>query len=445
MPRVLLLARHFPPIGGAGVHRTLGSVRHLPEHGYELVVVTGPASRRDRWSPHDAELLNRVPEGTEVHRVEGPEPTPRTGLAARLEGLSRPPAPWIRWWIEQSVRLGREVGAGADLVLASCLPYETALAGARLAAELGTPWVADLEDPWALDEMWAFPTGVHRRLELGRMRAALSSASAVVMAAPEAAVRLSRAMPELAAPATGIPIGFERADFAQPPPPAGDQVFRIVHTGSLHTDFGRRLRRTRTRRRLLGGTVAGVDPLTRSHVFLIEALAALIAADPSLEGRLELHLAGELTACDRAAAEGHAFVRTPGLLSHSETVDLMRSADMLFLPMHDLPAGERAGLIPYKTYEYLAAERPILAAVPDGDVRDMLAPLDHVSLVRPADVEGMTAAVRARIASGRVTQVAQGIDSPELRELDRAECVARIAGVLDGALAPTRPAAPLAA
>ena len=199
MPRVLLLARHFPPIGGAGVHRTLGSVRHLPEHGYELVVVTGPASHRDRWSPHDAELLNRVPEGTEVHRVEGPEPTPRTGLAARLEGLSRLPAPWIRWWIEQSVRLGREVGAGADLVLASCLPYETALAGARLAAELGTPWVADLEDPWALDEMWAFPDRRAPRVSSSAGCArALSSASAVVMAAPEAAVRLRRAMPELA-------------------------------------------------------------------------------------------------------------------------------------------------------------------------------------------------------------------------------------------------------
>ena len=66
----------------------------------------------------------------------------------------------------------------------------------------------------------------------------------------------------------------------------------------------------------------------------------------------------------------------------------MRSADLLFLPMHDLPEGTRAGLIPYKTYEYLGARRPILAAVPDGDVRDMLAPLERVWLVRPADVDG---------------------------------------------------------
>ena len=34
MRRVLYLARHFPPIGGAGVHRTLGSVSHLQRYGY---------------------------------------------------------------------------------------------------------------------------------------------------------------------------------------------------------------------------------------------------------------------------------------------------------------------------------------------------------------------------------------------------------------------------
>jgi hypothetical protein len=48
MSRVLMLARHFPPIGGAGVHRTIGSVRHLPAHGHQPVVVTGAAEHRDR-------------------------------------------------------------------------------------------------------------------------------------------------------------------------------------------------------------------------------------------------------------------------------------------------------------------------------------------------------------------------------------------------------------
>jgi hypothetical protein len=437
MPRVLLLARHFPPIGGAGVHRSIGSVRHLPEHGYEPVVITGPGHGRGRWDRTDPGLVESIPAGAEVHRLDGAEPAGRTGLASRVDQLREIQAPWVRWWIEESVRLGREVGADADVVLTSCAPYDVALAGARLAAELGKPWVADLEDPWALDEMRLYPTALHRSLDLRRMRSALRTASSIVMAAPEAAVRTRAAIPALARLVTSVPIGFEPDDFTGVAPERDDGAFRIVHTGSMHTALGMHLRGTRMRRRLLGGTFPGVEILTRSHVYLVEAIAGLVAAEPSLAGRIELHLAGELTEADRAVAERHSFVRTPGLLPHVETVKLMRSADLLFLPMHDLPAGTRAGLIPYKTYEYLAAERPILAAVPDGDVRDMLAPLEHVRLVRPSDVAGMTAALRAQIDAGLPARV----EATAARRYERGRCVAGIAAVLDGVLDGSRPAA----
>jgi glycosyltransferase involved in cell wall biosynthesis len=422
MPRVLLLARSFPPLGGAGVHRTTGSVRHLPECGWHPVLVTGPGMRRGRWDAEDPELLARVPADAEVHRVAGTEPAGATGLAARLALLRPGPDRWVRWWIEQSVALGRRVGAGADVVLASCAPYETALAGARLAAELRLPWVADLEDPWALDEMRLYPTAVQRTLDLRSMRRALASASAIVTAAPEAAAAVRQALPDLAdRTVTGIPIGFDRDDFAGPAPPRADHgVFRIVHAGSLHTDLGTRLHRTRTRRRLLGGTAPGVDILPRSHVLLMDAIAGLRGAGP-----IELHLAGALTDGDRAAAARHGFVRLHGLLPHREAVALMRSADLLFLPMHDLPPGTRARLIPYKTYEYLGARRPILAAVPDGDVRDMLAPLPGATLVRPGDVEAMARAIEAELARAPVADLS---DTPAL---ERRQSVAAIAEVLD--------------
>ena len=429
MPRLLLLARSFPPLGGAGVHRTVGTVRHLPAHGYDVVLVTGPGEPRGRWDARDPELLERIPAAAEVHRVGGPEPASPTGSAAQLARLDPRPDRWVRWWIERSVGLGRRVGAGADVVLASCAPYETAHAGARLAAELGVPWVADLEDPWALDEVRVRPTAAHRGLDRRAMRRALASAAAVVTAAPEAAARMRRELPELAdRPVAGIPIGFDGDDFTGPAPPSDDGVFRIVHAGSLHTDLAEDLRRTRRRRRLLGGVEPGVDMLTRSHVFLLEAITRVLRAEPSL--RIELHLAGALTNADRAAAERHDFVRMPGLLRQREAVALMRSADVLFLPMHDLPPGARAGLIPYKTYEYLGAQRPILAAVPDGDVRDLLAPLRDVTLVRPADVGGMAAALRAEIARAPVTGERDGID-----RFERRRCVAEIAEVLDRVLA----------
>jgi glycosyltransferase involved in cell wall biosynthesis len=417
-------------MGGAGVHRTLASVRHLGEHGFEPVVVTGPARRapRNRWEPLDEGLAEGLPGDVPVHRVATPEPD---DLASRLDRVLGRRSSLASWWIEESVRLGCEVGRDADVIITSCAPYETAFAGARIARTLGLPWIADLEDPWALDEMRIAPSALHRAADRRAMGRALATASGIVMAAPEAAERVRRAWPDLAAriPVVGIPIGFEATAFppaASPP----DGILRIVHTGSLHTDLGEHVRSSSRRRALLGGTVRGLDILTRSHVFISQAIDRALELDPTLAGRVELHLAGDMTERDLAVIEGRPYVRTHGLLQHAETVALMRAADVLFLPMHDLPPGTRAGLIPYKTYEYLAARRPILAAVPDGDVRDMLAPLPNAMVVRPADVEAMSEAVRTRAAAA----IAAGGREPDAPPPDEYECresVAQIAAVLD--------------
>jgi hypothetical protein len=431
--RILLVSRFLPPLGGAGVHRSLGTVRHLPEHGYDVVVVTGSGGGLDRWSPEDPGLLAGMPAGTEVHRLPGPEPTdpPWTRRAERLAGYQ---TPWVRWWLDGVVRLGVEVGGDVDAIYCSCAPYETAWAGKRLSAALGKPWIADLEDPWAVDEMRVHPSLLQRRLDLSRMRRALSTASAIVMCAPEAATRLRAALPGVDPQRiASVEIGFDSAAFAGAPParePAAP--FRIVHTGSMHTDLGLRHRRSRTLRRALGGLPYDVDILTRSHVFLLEAIDALLREDPALAGRIELHLAGGLTPADRAATGDRSYVVEHGSLPHDATAALMRSADLLFLPMQELAPGARAGLIPYKTFEYLAAERPILAAVPEGDVRDLLAPLEHAAVVGPSDVAAMTRELRAAIARGPVDAVAQGVDDPGLAWLERRRLVGRLAGVVDG-------------
>ena len=436
--RVLMVARHFPPIGGAGVHRSVGYVQHLPRYGYWPAVVTGPGQTRDRWTPQDPALLAGLPSDAEIHRVPHAEPDDPTGLRATADRWLRRPPPWIRTWVDGAVEEGLRVARDAQLILASCVPYETAEAGARLSAELGIPWVADLEDPWALDEMFVQPTALHRRVAFARMRRSLASASAIVTCAPEAASRFREALPEYEGKVIeAVPIGFESESFAETGPARSpSDALRIVHTGSLHTALGEAHRRSRRRRRLLGGTSLDVDILTRSVVFLLEALRQVRDTDRELAQRIELHLAGGMTDADRALVEGHPGVHIHGQLGHRQTVELMRSADLLFLPMHDLPAGERAGLIPYKTYEYLAARRPILAAVPDGDVRDMLEPLPYATVCRPSDVDAMTQAIHANLAGGHRGDLGLDLATPPLSDYDRGHLVGQTAQVFDRVVAP---------
>lgn len=408
------------------MQRSAKFVRYLREFGYEPVVVTGPGAAADqRWTPRDDSLTDDVPPDTVVRRLPT-MPSGSVGARRRLERWTPLRSAFERWWVEGLVETGRDAGRGVDVVYASMSPFETAEAAAQLSRALGVPWVADLRDPWALDEMTIFPTVAHRLAEKRRMRRALSSAAAIVMNTREAARAVVEAFPELSTRlAEPIPNGYDAADFAGPTAARASSLFRIVHTGYLHTEHGLRHREASPLRRALEGTTPGVDFLTRSHVYLLEGLAALLARRPELQSRMEVVLAGVLSPADENVVQQFAhreLVRTPGYVPHRATVELIRTADLLFLPMHDLPAGGRARIVPGKTYEYLASGRPILAAVPDGDARDLLGAFDQVTLCRPADASAIAAAIEAALLAGRddnASAVPAGAERFERRQQTR--------------------------
>jgi glycosyltransferase involved in cell wall biosynthesis len=269
------------------------------------------------------------------------------------------------------------------------------------------------------------------------MRAALANASAVVMNTREAARRLVERFPEMeAVPVVAITNGFDADDFADPAPARDDTAFGIVHTGAFLSELGARHRRTRVTRRLLGGAHPGLDIMTRSPAFLLDALDRVIAARPELAGTIELHLAGALSGYDRTLlSDRQVTIREHGYLTHADSVAMIRSADLLFLPMHAPPPGVRSASMPGKTFEYLAAGRPILAAVPDGDARDILTRAGGGLLARPADVAQMAGLITEEVdrwLAGRPTPP----PNPEVvAEFERRHLTQRLAAVFDAVLA----------
>jgi len=438
--RALLLAYHFPPLGGGGTQRSLKLAQYLPEFGCAVTVVTGPARFGGRWTPLDETLLGELGD-VEVCRIDAAEPDADPRWRARLQRWADIAAPWSRWWVQGAEVVGRRVGR-PDVIVATMPPFVSAGAADRLSCAHGCLWVADLRDSWAFDEMAIYPSALHRRRELVRMRRLLRTAAAVVANTPEAAARIRTLLGESSPPVATIPNGFDGADFAGDPPERRDDVFRIVHTGSLHTELGGEQRRARVRR-LLGGEVRGVDILTRSHVHLLEAVDRLLARRPELRSRLEVVLAGATTAGDEEAARRYPFVRLVGYQPHEATVALMRSADLLFLPMQNLPPGSRATIVPGKTYEYLAAGRPILAAVPEGDARGLLLRAGTAHVCAPDDVEGMAAAIEAQVAGTSRLRARPPADL--LARFERRALAAELAALLDSVTGRRSSAAAVAA
>jgi glycosyltransferase involved in cell wall biosynthesis len=392
MTKILFIAYYFPPAGGAGVQRAEKFVQYLPSEGFLPVVLTGPTSPEHRWTPHDRSLLRSIPPNVQVHRVEGDVPTEGGKWQGRRERWLRFPSAFSKWWIQSATELGKRIASDESLILATMSPFESGEVAHRLSRHLGVPWVADLRDPWALDEMLVYPSQLHRRLETRQMGRLLSFAALIIMNTPESAAALKAAFPVLRhKPVLTITNGYDRADFAGTVVPRQDDKFRIVHSGYLHTDNGLELRSQRLAR-LLGGAQAGVDILTRSHTVLLEAVENWCARRPEILKNVELVFAGKASVEDEAAVGASkigSLVRFLGYISHQASVDLVRTADLLFLPMHNLPVGWRCRIVPGKTYEYMASARPILAAVPDGDARDFLGACGTALLCRPDDVAGM--------------------------------------------------------
>ena len=69
--RVLLIAYQFPPVGGAGVQRVAKFTRYLPEHGWDVSVLT---VSKPSVPLFDHSLVDVIPPQTVIRHAKSLEP-----------------------------------------------------------------------------------------------------------------------------------------------------------------------------------------------------------------------------------------------------------------------------------------------------------------------------------------------------------------------------------
>lgn len=437
MSPLLYIAYYFPPIGGGGVQRSLKFVKYLPEYGITPLVLTASPPPASHWAPSDPRLQHQLPASVQIFRTPAIHALQRDCRhEVRLRnwlGLTSPfGLEWRRYALELGSRLCREHRPKAIFVTMS--PFEGAEIGARLSARHGLPWIADLRDPWALDEMQVFSSRFHRWLASREMRRHLQSASLIIMNTPEAARRLREAFPEFRSRnVVALTNGFDAEDFAAPLARTRNERFTILHTGTLHSANGNLSPWRRTLLEAIGRIPAGVDTSCRSHAPLLAALERWADAAPEVRDRVRLVLAGVIAESDRtlvARSSVAAMVEFTGYCSHADTVRRQRTADLLFLPMHKMPPGVRATIVPGKTYEYLASDRPILAAVPPGDARDYVQRSGAGSVCEPGDIAQMQRLLEAQYRRWVDGKPAPRVGPDFLPQFERRELTRQLASHL---------------
>lgn len=383
--RVLIVSFHFPPHGGAGTQRAAKLCKYLGRFGWDTSVICDGSDPDSTLvsSPRDEGLLKDLDSSVIVKRV-------RASSAAQ-------------WLQEAHAQLDSIVAnESCDAAIVSMSPFWLAKLVPQLA--MAMPTVVDLRDPWALDGVPTYRSYFEWRRDASRMRRTLNAASAVVMNTPESHSAVLTAFPELRSkPVKTIPNGFDPDDFtmARPTANSADPGFQLVHTGTFLTG---QIEPPRTLKQIIRHVVRyRPEPIRaegRTVRPILNAISLLRATDPAILERFRFTHVGPLDpATNRCIQNSGAadLVDTTGYISHEDSIGWLLNADALFLHLHGLPSGRRARIVPGKTYEYLASGRPILAALPQGDARDLAQAHERCVLADPCDSDSIAAGLRQLI------------------------------------------------
>lgn len=380
--RVAFLVMYFPPDGGPGTQRPASWVRHFASFGIECTVFTRSileGTARSRFEPRDDSLMPWIA-GAGIERV------PWTG------GDPEKPGPWEDALIARLAEV--HARRPFDLVLGTAPPYRMSGVTRRAAERVGLPYVVDLREPWALDGIRDFRSVFQQRKALRTMRDSLGPAAGLIVQT-EVARKVVGDFLGGPRPMEVVFNGFEPEDFAVEPRAREPGEFRIVFTGQFisREAVGPKGLRERIRRAMSVRTVP-IQPTGRSPLHLLNAIRLLRESEPAFGRSIRFHFAGHADPHTEelldASGLGDAIVRY-GHMPHRECAALTRSADALFLGLHGVSGDVPTMIIPGKAFEYLAAARPVLAAVPAGETRELVFahadavaadPVDDASIAR---------------------------------------------------------------
>ncbi len=394
--RLLVIAGVFPPAGGGGALRMVKLLKHLPRFGWEPRVIA-PRGRSGWFA--DPALLEEVAalETTRVgwphrgrtleglrRRVKDPEGSPSwlttvVRWGARLRDVVAVPDEHLLWSTaaaHTALRLTRD--HSFDLLLTASFPYSCHLAGLVVRHRRRMPWIADFADPWVGLPFRGQDRGARRFLDARMEGAVLAHADAITLASPGMQRILNQRHPELRGKLHQLHNTFDAQEFAGTLTPPERSTFEILFVGTF-------------------------DSRATPPAPIVQGLRGALLRYPNARDRLRVRVLG---GADLASAryvrdqlgESRQLMSFEGYVTHAEAIQAMRRADLLFLSV----APGAHWHLTAKVFEYLASRRPILAAVPAGDCRDLLQRCGGARLIEPGDEEGMVRALGEAIEHGRV-------------------------------------------
>lgn len=396
MPDVLMIALQFAPIPTTGAYRAVEFAKRLPAHGITPTVLTiAPKQAEIIFGAKSKDsMLGGLPEAVQVSYVEtaqkiGPE-TPLQALWRMLTSFNDGfHDRFIQSMMAQVRTLARDRRFAAVYVTAP--PFGASALGLAAARELGVPCLVDMRDAWA---EWAPApqlSRLHYRRKQQDERRIFARADRVITVTEELAELFRRSHPYLPADHFGvIPNGIEDTGQLEPTvtwQPEGDTI-DVGYVGSFYY-VPPKSASLRSPHRYLQYDPGTEDWSYRSPLHFFRAWQALDRRDPEVAHRLRFHLVGPVPDWLPGMAEGHGIADLcvfHGAKPRDEIPGFLDSMDALLATSMKRLDGDDYCLAS-KSFEYIAARRPIFAFVCRGSQKRFFEGSGGAILFDPDDPE----------------------------------------------------------
>jgi len=367
MKKVLIIAYHYPPLGGGGVFRTLKFTKYLPQFGFKPFVLT---VRNAMYRVKDPSLLKEVPPEVRIFRTLSLEHRLLLGPFWKLRINPK----WIFipdmniGWLPFAVRRGEKIieEENIDVIYATAPAYTSLLIGYLLKKKTGKPLVVDFRDPWTQNVFMKFPSKLHKKIDEKMEKTVLKLADYIIMAAEPATLSMIDKYPFIKGKCTTITNGFDVEDFKDLKKEGSTEKFTIAHIGSLY---------------------ALLTPK-----YFLTALQQLIAEKEELRSCVQVLFVGHSGKETEDLVDKfglHDVIKLVGYLPHKECLGFMVNSDVLLLII-TIKGDYGKWMFTGRLFEYLGARRPILALAPlDGVAADLVRSAKAGIVVHPDDVDSI--------------------------------------------------------
>ena len=368
MKKVLIITYYWPPAGGPGVQRWLKFVKYLPEFNIKPIVY---CPKNPAYPTIDYSLYRDLSDELTVlkHPINEPAKILNKFFRVKINNYSKGIIPKVNkqslldrllifirgnffvpdsriFWVRPSVKyLSNYISNNhIDTIITTGPPHSTHLIGMELKSKFKLKWFSDFRDPWT-------EIGYHNSLKLNSIikkkhfkleKAVLSKSDHVIVTSNRTKTLFSD---YTTSPITVITNGFDTEIQNKI---TLDENFTLTHVGFLSND--------------------------RNPQILWSVLSDLVNELKGFKEKFKLVLVGDTSPeiLDSINLAGlNPYLKLTGTISHLEAIKYQNQSQLLLLLEANTIAASY--IIPGKLFEYLSANRPIIAIGPEfSDIQTII-------------------------------------------------------------------------